>query len=127
MRNKTSHTPLTRGSRLPDAKLLLIITDQFYFYFSTLIIGRLLKAVCRLPCSISGTAGIFIFIFIFIFICLAVLTVFVIRRPAASYINCNRFSCIYPRSAVHTLFINFSFVYRLVISCLNAYKKSQLT
>ena len=33
MRNKTNHTPLTRGSRLTDAKLLLIITDQFYFYF----------------------------------------------------------------------------------------------
>ena len=26
MRNKTNHTPLTRGSRLTDAKLLLIIT-----------------------------------------------------------------------------------------------------
>ena len=26
MRNKTNHTPLTRGSRLADAKLLLIIT-----------------------------------------------------------------------------------------------------
>ena len=33
MRNNQKQTTLTRGSRLTDAKLLLIITDKFYFYF----------------------------------------------------------------------------------------------
>ena len=33
MRNNSKAPSLARKGRLTDAKLLLIITDQFYFYF----------------------------------------------------------------------------------------------
>ena len=33
MRNNTKAPSLARKGRLTDAKLLLIITDKFYFYF----------------------------------------------------------------------------------------------
>lgn len=56
MRNKTNHTPLTRGSRLTDAKLLLIITICVFvvmYLCAVLFLGSGFKS--RRPSSISST------------------------------------------------------------------------
>ena len=55
MRNKTNHTPLTRGSRLTDAKLLLIITICVFvvmYLCAVLFLGSGFK---KPPSSISST------------------------------------------------------------------------